>query len=44
MLNAEQEKKEQTEGKSECSINAPQSVLNNIISDFLATDGTHKVN
>lgn len=42
MLNAEQEKK-QTEDKSECSINAPQSVLNNIISDFLATDGTHKV-
>lgn len=44
MLSDEQIEKEQTESKSECSINTPQEVLNNIISDSLATDGMHKVN
>ena len=44
MLSDEQIEKEQTESKSECSINTPQEVLNNIISDSLATDDKHKVN
>lgn len=35
-------KKEQTECKSECSINAPQEILNNTISEILATDDKHK--
>ena len=36
-------KKEQTECKSECSINSPQAILNNIIFGFLAIDDKHKV-
>lgn len=36
-------KKEQTECKSECSINTPQIILDNIISDLLAIDDKHKV-
>ena len=36
--------KEQTECKSECSINTPQVVLENIIFAFLAIDGKHKAN
>ena len=33
---------EQTGSESKCYINTPQIELNNIISDFLATDDKHK--
>lgn len=33
--------KEQTECKSECSITSPQRVLDNTISEILATDDKH---
>lgn len=35
--------KEQTESKSECSINSPQKVLDDTISEILAIDDKHTV-
>lgn len=40
----EEKIKEQTECKSECSINTPQTMLNNIIFGCLAIDDKHKAN